>query len=911
MKISAYLLLLLLWLAGPLPLRGQDPMERADRAWLAGDVDTAFQLYSQALRLDPTNVTALHRVALVDAYNQRYDQSLTLLDRALRVAPTYTPAQIDRARVLGWAGRHDEAASAISNTLARERNNVDALAAQAEILSGAGRYQEALAAYDRLQGTATDPSTWALPRARALGALGRFEEGLRVLDPLLASNPSSVEVLELRGQFLYRLGRHAEAQAAYERLLAAAPDEGSYNLQHASVLDALGRPEEAWAAVERGLRETPDDLSGLEVRARIATETGRWAEALESYDRLVARAPEPTPFRIARARILAAMGRHDEAIASLDAISAQGADEVSRLGARAEIAMQAGRFDDAVATYDRLLAIEPDNVAALEGKARSAAFSESYASAVATYDRLMQVSPSPDLYRLERARVLAWNGQYDQALRAVDAVLSEEPTNLEALEAKALYSSWAGRFDESATAYDRLAGSSRDAAVEHALPRARVLAGDEQYQRAIEAYSEILRRDPGNRDALVGLAQVLSFTNQFDSASAVYARVVERDPSDLEARTGQANLANWTGDIARAEGLWRALVEETSPASPDHIVGLASNLRQQGKYGEARSMLRDAASRYPDHSGIRDELGLVETAAAPQVTPSFTYVSDSDENRNTSLGMNATVQLGGPFELRVAGNRRDLQQENRPELDRQTIDGQLVLGARVGPGWLVTGGVGVWQPESDGDDRAVTVAAGIANPIWMTFRAGLDYSRSVFDATALVVQDPVEVDEVQLNMGRRIGSTGAWSANLAGASYHGTEDNTRWGGATQLSFQMTPWLAAGPAVRAFGFQKDLDDGYWDPDSYAAFEVPVTVGPTQGAFRPSLQGAWGYDRKDQAGVEDPWNTHWRVQAGVAYTLGPRRQLDVMGVYASSGVQLSDVAASDYEYRAIRVVFAWAF
>ena len=66
------------------------------------------------------------------------------------------------------------------------------------------------------------------------------------------------------------------------------------------------------------------------------------------------------------------------------------------------------------------------------------------------------------------------------------------------------------------------------------------------------------------------------------------------------------------------------------------------------------------------------------------MSPTVIYVSDSDENRIAQLGMNATVQVAGPVELRVGGNFKDLKQ--RTQRAKQMSETVILGGATGHPG---------------------------------------------------------------------------------------------------------------------------------------------------------------------------------------------------------------------------------
>lgn len=73
--------------------------DEADAAWDRGEVAVAERFYEQRVAADSFDQRALHRLALIRAWNQRYAESLVLFDRLLAIAPFNAEAE-DRKSVV-------------------------------------------------------------------------------------------------------------------------------------------------------------------------------------------------------------------------------------------------------------------------------------------------------------------------------------------------------------------------------------------------------------------------------------------------------------------------------------------------------------------------------------------------------------------------------------------------------------------------------------------------------------------------------------------------------------------------------------------------------------------------------------------------------------------------------------------
>ncbi len=84
------------------------------------------------------------------------------------------------------------------------------------------------------------------------------------------------------------------------------------------------------------------------------------------------------------------------------------------------------------------------------------------------------------------------------------------------------------------------------------LIRAFALRMQDSLERAIEVYEEILKVNPEDYDALMGLALTLSWDDQLDSSISVYRQILSIYGNDKEALKGIARVYGWKGDLKKA-----------------------------------------------------------------------------------------------------------------------------------------------------------------------------------------------------------------------------------------------------------------------------------------------------------------------------------------------------------------------
>jgi hypothetical protein len=115
-------------------------------------------------------------------------------------------------------------------------------------------------------------------------------------------------------------------------------------------------------------------------------------------------------------------------------------------------------------------------------------------------------------------------------------------------------------------------------------------------------------------------------------------------------------------------------------------------------------------------------------------------------------------------------------------------------------------------------------------------------------------------------------------------------------------------LTLGMGVRAFGFEHDLTDGYFDPDFYGIGELTTRWSYSPGPWSFLLEVAPGAQR---VGAEGPWTGAIRSSARIAYGFDRGREISVAVGYSSAGLHSFSTGASDYRYKALVFGAGWAF
>ncbi len=179
-------------------------------------------------------------------------QRLALYDQALRLDPTSVSAMTGLVFALGAGDGLERAAKLLADATAIRPNQYSVLAATAFLLYAQGRYTESISAYQRLLSDYPNDDAGYNQIADCLIRTGRAEEAIPMIETAMRLNPRSGfnwNRYENMGFALLMLGRDQESIVWTQRALAANPngdadDRAQLNVRLAAAharLESIGR----------------------------------------------------------------------------------------------------------------------------------------------------------------------------------------------------------------------------------------------------------------------------------------------------------------------------------------------------------------------------------------------------------------------------------------------------------------------------------------------------------------------------------------------------------------------------------------------------------------------------------------------------------------------------------------------
>ncbi|HMA98439.1 MAG TPA: tetratricopeptide repeat protein [Wenzhouxiangella sp.] len=523
-------------------------------------------------------------------------------------AASYTEEQwseevMFQLRAAAHAGGGAEHAEAISQLIGQARGQED-LELLRQAAGMAWRTQswasliDATETWRQWEPAADDPRRLQI---LALFNADRPGEAIDAMRQWLSDSPDEIDRL-LRREFVQILAATEQTDQAVEHLDAVIA-RSSPDLAEVSVLAArsrlhweLGQPDQALELAILALDHSNarEDFSWA---AQLASALGDYELALSLYRRARERAPDEWMLGLAEAQTLRELERIDEALVVLSALP----DNPDVLYNRASYLYEAGQVESATAAWQDLADLAPvenQNQHAFM-VAWLAEFLELDRQAADWYGRV-RGGAQVDRAMIRRAVLLAEDDQLAEAREllklARDTEQADQRERAYLVEAELLTDS--GRALE---AREILTGALRETPNSIGLLYARAITAVESddLELAEQDLRRIIRLDGENAMALNALGYTLTDrTSRHNEAYRLIRRALELSPDEPAILDSMGWVYFRSGrPEAALPYLKRA---HASGDNPEIVAHLVEVLWQLDEVAEAKEILREASSRYPD-----------------------------------------------------------------------------------------------------------------------------------------------------------------------------------------------------------------------------------------------------------------------------------------------------------------------
>lgn len=847
-------------------LARQSALRQAFQALEAGELNQAEEKF-QSIPGAERDLEALVGLASVAMAREAFDQAVKLLCQARELAPQrpelWQPLlqtaelwqAIKRADVLRREGRIDEAQALLEHAaISAATERYQAVLALVEVLLERG---DLLRAQNSLHELLTAPPTdtaglrWLvvlLLRANLDEQAAAANEALRDIDASVAFSPQGLRAEKLRLLAMH-LRKAGDVIAARDTLVAAAS------------LDL--RASQVWL-----------DLAHLDL------ELGDLDEAQRSVETLLTARPGLPEAVLVAVRLAELRGEYERGLELLGTIAAPtSSDEIDNLRRRLEVRLSAARavraFHIGGVSAARMQLSELERVA--PSSTHLAILAEAWADigevdhAVLLLHAGEMASAKEPGVRLQLAALLMRAGRTSEAMAVLEelaAMPGLAPAELSSLQK--LRIGCVVRVADSRRSQGDLAGARSELAtwigarpLEPQIANAygRVLHDAGDCVAAAELFARVLKRDPGNLDALHGLTYA-TLSGGIDVAEARSAL-----QQGLQMHSGDPRLYLFIARLDAMAGSYATALEELAQANrliEDEMRFVATPTPKVKTTARPSSQAWQPEAELEHlRSEILSETQRVRAAAGTKVKPEMTMRS-----RQGLPGRHALFELSAPSRLEVPNSWGTLSLQVTPI---HLSAGKLILGN--GPDSMPFGTVEGLVGQSDIAAEGVALGVGYGHRSWQldlgvtpvnfthpTLVGGLCWKRAFRDAALTLEVSRRAVEESVLSFAGVSDPTGRfWGAVVKqGGAVTLRHDGRNSGSYAVLDYKYLTgtnvkpnhsleghlglqWelhrarnarLETGVAVSAMAFKRNLSEftyghgGYFSPQRFVHFGLPI-------------------------------------------------------------------------------------
>jgi len=502
-------------LAARKPASASDFVDRGNIYLDAGKSDLAIADFSEAHRLDPTNVWALADRGLSYVWKRDFPSAEKDFNAAEAIDPKNSVILRGRGLMAELKGDFPAAAEVFTKALQSEPGNEFAL----------------------------------VHRALAFAGDGNFDSALNDLNSVIDRDPGNAGALAQRGWLSIQKQDLAAAEKDIAAALAIDPANPQALNAKASLASARGDKKGQITALSAAISSSSNDPGALIRRAQAYHSAGQDDAALSDVDAASKAGRVPPEGRLLRANIFRQRGRHDLVVREAELLMQENPNDQYPLVAAGKIFAAEGQHQKALDAINKAIALGPQAYIYLN---RSDVREKSdYSGRLADIDAALKLDPGNS----EGLRIKAWlllgQGAFADAMAAFDTALAHNPLSpldLRRGRAIALYKT--GKTADAKQQITQIRAETKEATDFNTLCWEQA-TNDVFLDGALEDCRQALKLRPDTSGYIDSLGMVLLRLGKLDESIAAYTRAIGKSRS-AASLLGRAFAYARKGDMAQA-----------------------------------------------------------------------------------------------------------------------------------------------------------------------------------------------------------------------------------------------------------------------------------------------------------------------------------------------------------------------
>ncbi|MEP7263267.1 MAG: tetratricopeptide repeat protein [Bacteroidota bacterium] len=231
---------------------------------LLGNLDKASELFSQVLRLDPTNHAAMYELATIYNEKNRYNDALHFAKSAAELNPSNEWYELVLADIYTHTGHPDDALKVYEQLVNMHPDRIDFLFQYADALLYAGKLQEAAKVYDKLEQNIGVSRELTQQKQRIYLKLGKIDKAAEEIEKLISSNPQDADGYSMMIDLYLANDMFDKALSAIKRLEQVDPTNPRVALAMAEYYRSTGDKEKSFEELKKAFA-SPDLNSDIKL----------------------------------------------------------------------------------------------------------------------------------------------------------------------------------------------------------------------------------------------------------------------------------------------------------------------------------------------------------------------------------------------------------------------------------------------------------------------------------------------------------------------------------------------------------------------------------------------------------------------------------------------------------------------
>jgi putative PEP-CTERM system TPR-repeat lipoprotein len=567
-----------------------------------------------ALQKEPNHGEARYLLGLSSLESGDLTSAEIELTKAIDLGLTSDEVQIAFARTLLAKGDANGLVSRFgSTTLSSPKQQAELRALTALAQLGRGRAAEGLKSLD--ESLTLDPANASanLAMARIAAAKGDRADAMKRLDAAVAAAPANWEVLVFKAELLAAQGENESAIKAYRAAIEAAPGQAAPRLSFVTHLLRQRSFDVAAIEIEAMQKATPRDVRTHYARALLLSEQRKFVEAGKAIQQVLKVSPNHVPSLMLAGMAAFSMRAYSEAEAHFRkaVFNAPGAIAAKRMLAATHLRM--GQADVAMKEVRELLAKTGDNpdVLALAGEVHLAAGDA--AGAARHYERARALKPESARVQTRLAQIRFATGDSEKGFAELEYASASHPGDYQADLALITLHLRQRQPDKALEALETLEQKQPNNPVTHYL-RGVALLLKKDHAKARTSFERTVALDPTYMPGVASLARLDLRDKKPDVAKKRYEAVLKKEPNNERALLGMAVLLRVSG--ANPDEIEKLLKQSiaANPSSPTARVALVNHYLRSRDTKSALVAAQEAAVALPNPAML-EVLGLTQLAA--------------------------------------------------------------------------------------------------------------------------------------------------------------------------------------------------------------------------------------------------------------------------------------------------------